>query len=69
MLGCNNSVLTRMKKTVPNLWHQWCICHCLNLVASKAQDTLKESESKLLNITEKEISENLEIDTYSDVDD
>ena len=59
VLGCNNSVLTRTKETFPNLWHQWSICHCLNLVASKASNVIPEHIDNFItkSISSKKLAE------------
>ena len=40
MKGQNNSVLSKIKDSHPNIWYLHCICHCLHLVASHASETI-----------------------------
>jgi hypothetical protein len=42
MNGSYNSIKSRLDKDYPDLWYLWCVCHCLNLAAIKATDTLPE---------------------------
>lgn len=52
MMGCNNSVRTRMEATIPSIFIMRCICHSAHLAASNACTALpKETEDFVRDVS------------------
>lgn len=49
MRGKNNSVMTRLKKKIPNLFEIHCLSHSVNLAASKASKAIPQEVELLIS--------------------